>query len=376
MATKHLKGLNTLRFLAASLVLFDHARHHLNEMDISFAQNIPVLHKGLTAVNFFFTLSGFLISYLAFNELEKKGKINYKFFYIRRAFRIMPLYYLVFIVTFVLVGVVVPLVLGEHKLGFPPVQGGALFFLMIPNLVNAIWQTSVGSLNILWSIGVEEQFYLLFPLIIFFIKSKTRRLLRISVLAFLYLLLYWLVQLNVFNLSNVMVAFLGTLKFHYMLVGICFAVVCHKYLQNKENTNNGLVWFINNKMVQIAVFLLVLITFLLPTDKSFVIDLLSSILFAFLIVIVSHRKDGGILDIKLNWLSYFGVISYGIYLLHPLVSYFLRFAVVKIHFVKTMIENYPYLYLIILLICTLVLAHISYQYFEKKFLVLKNKYKS
>ncbi len=371
MALKHLKGLNTLRFFAASLVLFDHARHHLNEMGILFAQSIPILHKGVTAVNFFFTLSGFLISYLAINEINEYGKVNFKFFYIRRVLRIFPLYYLVFFIMFCLVGIVVPIVLNESLLGFPMWQGGMLYVFMLPNLVKAIWPDTVGGLNILWSIGVEEQFYLLFPVVILAIKNRASRLQKISLITIGYFVWYWLLRLNIFGFNASALQFLETLKFHYMLVGILFAVLCHNYMYGKEASVVTLL--INNKIFQSVLFILALLIFVLPINENILIDLLSSIVFALLIVTVSHRKKG-IINYNIKFLSYFGVISYGIYLLHPMMSYFLRFVVLKFDSLNSVLIEYPWLYLVVLLLITLFSAHISYTFYEKRFLRLKQKF--
>lgn len=370
MALTHLKGLNTLRFFAAALVLFDHARHHLNEMGINFGENLPFLHKGITAVNFFFTLSGFLISYLAINEINKLGKIDFKFFYIRRVLRIFPLYYLVFFIMICLIGVLVPMLMHENKLGFPMLQGGLLYTLMLPNMVKAIWPDTAGGLNILWSIGVEEQFYVLFPLVVILIKNESRRLVRIISLTLIYFAIYWLLKINVLGLSLSAITFFATLKFHYMLVGIVFAVLCHKYFYDKE-------WlikkYINNTVFQGVLFCLILLVFTMNFNEFILTDLCISVLFALLIVTISHREKG-IINYNVKALSYFGVISYGIYLLHPLVSYFLRFFIVKFEFVANIIDRFPVLYLVTLLIATLSIAHVSYQFYEKQFLKLKKRY--
>ena len=83
----HLKGLNGLRAIAALGVVIAHTA----VIKLEFGDLIPT---GLTsnAVTIFFTLSGFLITYLLFLEKEKK-EINVKKFYLRRILRIWPLYF-------------------------------------------------------------------------------------------------------------------------------------------------------------------------------------------------------------------------------------------------------------------------------------------
>lgn len=370
MAYKYLKGLNTLRFFAATLVLIDHARHHLNEINIPFGASVPMLHKGSTAVSFFFTLSGFLISYLAFNEINENKKINYKFFYIRRALRIMPLYYLVLILSIVLIGFIGPMFLNENKLGFPLLEGGALFFFMIPNLATFIWPDTVGGINILWSIGVEEQFYLLFPLIIFFLGKTTQKI-RMTILFFtLYFTFYWLVQFDCFGFNKILTSFMGTLKFHYMLIGILFSLICQNYYRHRL-----FIRIMNSKIIQAIVFVSsILVVFTFIDINRVIYDLFLSIVFASLIVVVTHKNPVSLFNIKIKAFNYFGVISYGIYLLHPLVSYFVRFLIIKVSFINDLVISFPIVYIVFLLILTLIVAHLSFKYFESRFLNLKKKF--
>lgn len=375
MAHKHLKGLNTLRFFAAFLVVIYHGKHHLNNMGIPFGDGFKILDQGKTAVDFFFVLSGFLITYLAISEIKIKGKINFKHFYIRRIFRIMPLYYMAFIIMLVFLGFIAPKLLSQDNvLGFPLLEGTLLYIGMLPNLVTPIWNETVGGMNIFWSIGVEEQFYLLFPLVIFGLKNVKNKILYLLTLFVLYFVFYWCIKINFFQFNSIIVDFVGTLKFHYMIMGIIFAVICHEYLF--DNKSVFLQNLIDSLYFQIAVILIVFIKLFVNFEMYDVLeDLLSTLLFALLILVISHRQKEKIFKKDIKMLSYFGVISYGIYLLHPLVSYFLRFLIKRVVFFGDLINKFPFLYVVILLITTIIVAHFSYKYFEQFFLKLKNKYK-
>lgn len=373
MAHKHLKGLNALRFFAASLVLFDHGRHHLNEMSIPFGEDLLILHQGKVAVDFFFLLSGFLISYLAIIEINKSGGINYKFFYVRRILRIMPLYYLALAIFLILLGVFVPILLNENRLGFPPLEGGLLFLFMLPNFVKPIWDTTAGGINILWSIGVEEQFYLLFPFLMYFVNRTKKKLLLIVIVLITYFSFYWIMQYNIFDIEDTTVKIFRSLKFHYMLIGIFLALICHKYINGDNKFINKII---DNNVFQISIFSIVLIKLCFSIKLNLIInDLFSGIIFAILILVVSHRTKGVFFNNKFKILSYFGIISYGIYLLHPIVSYFLRFLIVKNNLASFFISKYPILYIIALLLVTLFIANLSYKFFELKFLRLKERFR-
>lgn len=136
---------------------------------------------GWTGVDVFFVLSGFLISYLLIAEKEKFGNVSFKFFFARRALRIWPIYYaLLFFAAFAapamcwqavqaqfgtyLTQVCLPLSVfaGNYSLMFPD------FLLKFSDQMNV---PVIFLLLPLWSLAVEEQFYLTWPFIINAIKK-------------------------------------------------------------------------------------------------------------------------------------------------------------------------------------------------------------
>ncbi|HEX2617069.1 MAG TPA: acyltransferase, partial [Flavobacteriales bacterium] len=129
----------------------------------------PAFYKGDLGVNTFFVLSGFLITFLLIREKRLNGRINVPHFWLRRILRIWPLY---FVVVF---------------LGFGPMQwlkawsGQAVhetanpwhyvFFYSNLDLVHGD-QPDSSILPVLWSIAVEEQFYLVWPLLLLLLPSR------------------------------------------------------------------------------------------------------------------------------------------------------------------------------------------------------------
>src|SRR5690606_11355154 len=141
--------------------------------------NTTVDALGSKAVSFFFVLSGFLITYLLMAEKKKTGHVAIKEFYVRRILRIWPVYYLVVIVCLFLV----PLVFDMSLLGINLYDNNfwvkvGLFFLVLPNLVR-LFSPSIAGANQLWTIGVEEQFYLVWPV---FVRFFFRRLILFLIL--------------------------------------------------------------------------------------------------------------------------------------------------------------------------------------------------
>ncbi|MCB0698189.1 MAG: acyltransferase, partial [Chitinophagaceae bacterium] len=127
---------------------------------------------------------GFLITYLLYAEKKETGKIAVKAFYLRRIFRIWPLYYFVFILGF--------LVLPHLGLFEVPSQLAYLeenywinfifYLIILPNLALAFSPEGISVPNIgqSWSIGVEEQFYLIWPLIVGFFKKPIHAILWVT----------------------------------------------------------------------------------------------------------------------------------------------------------------------------------------------------
>ena len=95
---KHFKGLDSLRFFAAYLVVLHHAEQIRMTYGLFNLKQYSLFNNGGLAVTFFFVLSGFLISYLLLKEQFGKGTISVKKFYFRRVLRIWPLYFLLILI--------------------------------------------------------------------------------------------------------------------------------------------------------------------------------------------------------------------------------------------------------------------------------------
>jgi peptidoglycan/LPS O-acetylase OafA/YrhL len=177
--TKHIAPLDGIRGLAVLLVFFHHSISAA-----SLAVTMPVekllvsfIGAGWIGVDIFFALSGFLITGIL---LDSKGNTDYFLnFYARRTLRIFPLYYLFLALVFV---VFAPLV--EHLYAPNP------SFLLLEQSQWWFWsylqnwhfvKLGTGStvpVTHLWSLAVEEQFYLVWPFVVFL--CSTRRVIWIS----------------------------------------------------------------------------------------------------------------------------------------------------------------------------------------------------
>ena len=165
---RHIHELDGVRALAIWMVLFAHlffgeAAHGTVSRVLPRAFNLFGEHLG-RGVDLFFVLSGFLITRIL---LDSKGKTGYfSTFYFRRALRILPLYLLVIIVSAFAYGP-----------SFHDFYWLALFFSA--NFAPTLHITGPNGMGPMWSLAVEEQFYLLWPLIVYF--SSRRWLATIAV---------------------------------------------------------------------------------------------------------------------------------------------------------------------------------------------------
>jgi peptidoglycan/LPS O-acetylase OafA/YrhL len=157
--------LDVLRFFAFLLVFFHHSLPHVSEFYTALSVPLPIakLLAGLGAlgafgVDVFFVLSSYLITELLLREKENRGAVDVKAFYVRRILRIWPLY-------FSFIGLAVAMqwfVPGQH-VGW----GAGLSFLLLSGNWWLVFKGFPSSVIFpLWSVSIEEQFYLTWPAVV------------------------------------------------------------------------------------------------------------------------------------------------------------------------------------------------------------------
>lgn len=161
-SSRHLPSLDGFRGVAIVLVMISHFIGAGGTIDKSNAI-FRLLHGGFVGVDMFFVLSGFLITGILL-DAPKDCPNYFRVFYLRRAVRIFPLYYAV------LIGVFLTCQAGPDSPWW--------YWLFASNLgatAKGNWLTSPEGVNLshLWSLAVEEQFYLLWPFLVRFLSRKT-----------------------------------------------------------------------------------------------------------------------------------------------------------------------------------------------------------
>jgi len=125
---------------------------------------VTALSLTWAGVDLFFALSGFLIAGIL---LDTKGAPNFlRGFYLRRVFRIYPIYWVVMVLAFA-----VPLLADHLELVAPP----AVYAVLLQNFWMATSRSFGGdSLGVTWSLSIEEQFYLVLPAIVLLLQRSAR----------------------------------------------------------------------------------------------------------------------------------------------------------------------------------------------------------
>ncbi len=159
----YLPGLDGIRAIAVLAVLVFHSA-------------LPWLPGGFLGVDVFFVLSGFLITTLLLQEVERTGRIHFRTFYLRRARRLLPALFLVFIGSAVLAVIFAPDAaarLREDIVASTFYVGNWWNILSDQSYFQAVGRPPM--LQHLWSLGLEEQFYLIWPAVLLFVFLKAGR---------------------------------------------------------------------------------------------------------------------------------------------------------------------------------------------------------
>lgn len=344
MSKVYFPNLNGLRFIAALSVIIYHF----------YGEEVLNGHYGVTL---FFTLSGFLITYLLFEEKEKKEKISIGKFYVRRILRIWPLYFFILLISSIVF-------FYDHSNHHEYYNALPYYLLFTPNLA-FILDIGIKYSSILWSVGAEEQFYLTWPWIIQKVKNKR--------LAYLlgFIVLSWAigphildyVNYNYLSSSNsifVLSKLMGRMGFGAMATGSLIA-----YLAKFKPDKLSIIFSPIVQVIAILSVLTIWIFDMLPHVAAS--DQIYASLFAVIIANFA-LNDKCIISLENKPLNYLGKISFGLYVYHLIM-----FDVSKQIFIFLNIDVPQIVLFTSGTLTTVIVAGLSYQYFERPFLKLKSK---
>lgn len=346
----YLSGLNGLRAIAALSVILAHLSEQLVEK--GFFKRNYFGHFGGYSVTIFFTLSGFLITYLLLKELEIQSKVDVKKFYIRRVLRIWPLYFFyIFLVLMVM--------------NFKVSNTIWYYVFIIPNIPFAIHLATKAAVTIpllihYWSLGVEEQFYAFWPWLIKF-STKIKRTIIIFCVAYFGLK----ISLSILHAPIVWQSIL--LHTRFCCLGIGGVGACLYF------ENNKIVAFMKKRIVEFLAWLLVML-FLMNQIRVFSI-VNNEIISILVVVLIMNQIDNEkpLISLENKVFDYLGKISFGLYIYNPLVIYLLSIGFLQLDIKLNYILK-TCLIVVLNFSVIIFVSHISYYYFEKRFLKLKSNY--
>jgi len=324
-----------LRCVAIVAVMLEHFAHYIGTK----------LYAGFFGVDLFFVLSGFLITEILLKQKNvKEPKHIIKKFYIRRALRIFPIYYLMCIFFYV--------VLPEFK----PVASYAFLYMLnwasfftdapIPNHVSHFW-----------SLAVEEQFYLIWPFVVIFIPIR-----------FLPKVFILLIGLSMFCRAYTGLDHITPSKLYELCAGGLLAFYKTNNLKNFSETIKRLKWY---------PLILAAIVFVIYPEFGI------SVLSLWLVYLGVTNSFTGAVDRFLNKkiVLHIGKVSYGIYVYHKFVAFlFIKYLFYSI-WTKIDFSFLPALrwhaYIItfpISVVLAVLVATVSFKYFEHPILKLKSRF--
>tara|TARA_B110000483_G_C18168590_1_gene532375 strand:+ start:216 stop:2090 length:1875 start_codon:yes stop_codon:yes gene_type:complete len=307
--------------------------------------NISFFERGYLGVDIFFVISGFVITQRIFQNYEIEKKISLKDFYSKRLKRIIPNLFFIVGFTFVFY-----LLFGPPDLSLWNETLSALFgvsnFYYIIHDIGYFDNVFNDPLAHTWSLGVEEQFYLLYPLLIFLIfQFKNNKFLILQIVFFIIFLtsiFFYKIKLD----TNPLIAFfLSPLRFWELIFGAIL------FLNSNRFKKNNLI----------SIFSLLLIIFLIFTNFDydyFLLNFIIVLLSGSFIIFFSKSKF-----IENSAFVYFGNISYSFYLWHLPVLFFL-----DLYSVNKFYADVAFSFLI-----TCILSITTYHYIEQKFRYLELK---
>jgi peptidoglycan/LPS O-acetylase OafA/YrhL len=354
---KHILSLNGLRTISILMVIGAHLLHHhyftdSNNKALKYFGFI--FFNGQLGVNIFFVISGFLITTLLIYEKENTGDISLKNFYARRSIRIFPAYYFLLLVYFIL-----------QLVGY--LNFDAREWLANLTYTKQFFPSGDDVAGHLWSLSVEEVFYLIWPLL-FIITGK-------HAVKVILLLIVFITVGRVFEYNTVSPFLTNTIfsTGDALSIGCLFAIWRERIV----------AWVIKTKKWNFIVFpaiILFIFAFnylyhltqvpnrlqnttllnhiLLPASYALIGDMgiLTNILIGIIIIISINLKNTWRGFLNLPFMEHIGKLSYSIYLWQQLFSF---------------MHKLP---LLPLLLCIYLAACFSYYVIEKPFLRLKARF--
>lgn len=367
MNREEFKHLDALRGIMASYVTLVHfyILYTLNKNNEFVFENIGYLsfvQLGQVFMTVFFVLSGFLITYILLKEKEKSNTINFKKFYLRRAFRILPMYYLVlFVMYFLYRNACVQPNMFATPMCTELTERTMYYIFMLPNWAHAIDKT-LPHISNFWSIGAEEQFYILWPIILYFSINYLRSFFSIYFLYSIIIIGMILLKYQYFDNNETFIHIAKLIDYTRFGAFAFGGIFAYYLLHYQELKYEKVHLFITKKWVQISCLILPFIINIIPIDFVIFVKHVFIIPCCGVIIYNLAFDEKSILKLDNKILNYLGKITYSLYILNQIVIDFMIKICFAAHF-----KN-PYKIFFVSMVVLFVFSVICYEFIEKPFM--------
>jgi peptidoglycan/LPS O-acetylase OafA/YrhL len=357
--------LDGLRFYAFLGVFICHALP--NEASFYRGLHLPMpwlwagmVRSGGAGVDLFFALSAFLITSLVLKERQETGKISLKLFYIRRILRIWPLYFLV-----VALGILLAHTMSNHSISWfyeqsLPSYYVAGYLLFVSNWVYAVFGAAQSICAPLWTVSIEEQFYLIWPALM---KVSNRRGMIVAAMITFMLAMGSQAGVVLTGGNRGYIVFGSASRCESLALGVLLALCSHRLARPMTRGRfllvaSGLVgWVISSCWLSDRSG---------PADMPMVLGHMIVSLGAGAILYGCLQCRGRIFTG--DWVVRLGKVSYGLYMLHFTGLLLVATAIRPVGRLELLASK------ALGFVMTLILAFASYRWIESPFLRLKERF--
>ena len=343
----YLQSIDGLRGIAVLLVVL----YHFEKIFL----DTNIFQGGFVGVDIFFVISGYLITRIILNELKTSKKISFKDFYIRRVRRILPVLSIVIIFTLI----VTYLIFIPEKFTFT-VKSAASSWFFFSNIffwrqLSSYYAEESNNIPLLhtWSLSIEEQFYILFPIFIFLLFKYYKNKILISILCIIVLSLFISTYASINHPS----------ANFYVLPSRVWEILFGSIIAYLEIFKNKK--FILNKSKKILTLLSLSLIFLFANqanEHTFHPSIISLIPVFSAFILITYCREKNFITYRIlssKLLVYLGLISYSLYLWHYPIF-------VLIKNLNIEIQNFYYVSFLIFL-SIFIISSLSYHLIEKPF---------
>jgi len=353
--------INGLRAVAILMVMWMHSSFYFLDLQ-SPGQQIyhSFISLGTHGVDLFFVISGFLITGILIDTSGQKNSL--KKFYIRRTLRIFPVYYLTLVLGISLLFFIVP----DFSLGIRE----AMYFVYLQNLFSVVDIEEIAYFRVFWSLAVEEQYYLFWPVIFLWARKQSWELFLCITLIFASVLGR---SILVDGGAFVTARDITFLHMDGLCLGGLLAVLIHKFGKSERMRK---ISFMSLIMIGTVYALYAIFSKGSFADIEIVLKygiIIFSLFYFFLLMWILTNPENNLFKTILRSppLQSIGSVSYGMYIFHgPIMFFAIEHSYFKSH-------GYWGAHLGLLatgVVLSYILAFMSYKFFEKPILKLKYRY--